>query len=636
MVYVLHYDIAALIVFITLMLHFFYKKNISTRQTKLFSYLLTVALLSTVFDIISAITIRYTNQVPLWINYSVGMLYFAAFKSIAFIYFIYIIVTIKGNFQISKMKKFLIVAPYLVEELLIITSYWTHLIFYFNAEHMWTRGPLIVIIYLVDLMYIVASLAFTIKYHKKMNVIQRIAVYFYSISVFLAIIIQMKYPPLLVLEFATAFSLLLIYLSLENPENYEDKRLGVLNSVAFAEVLGMNIEQKRPFEVLGIQIQGLQYVNETFGIEQSVDVMKQIAKYLSELDENLSLYYFSQREFVLVGHLSKARWDEVLANVRERFKFPFELNEMAVNLSGLFCIVEYPKCVDTFQDLYDVIGYCFTKAKENGNDGTVIATKELFEEGRRESQILQSVKRALLEQSFEMYYQPIYSASEQRFRCAEALIRLHDEEMGFISPEEFIPIAEKNGLILEIGEQVFRKVCDFMSRERIWEKGIRYVDVNLSVVQCMQKDLYQSLLKVMDEYHIEYSYVAFEVTETVAVVSSEILRLNMQSLLEKGIHVSLDDYGTGFSNTASLVQFPFTAIKIDKSMLWTAMENPKAMAALKHIIAMIIDMNMVVIAEGVETQEQADLLVQWGCELHQGYLYSKPLSEHDFIAKVGK
>jgi EAL domain-containing protein (putative c-di-GMP-specific phosphodiesterase class I) len=139
----------------------------------------------------------------------------------------------------------------------------------------------------------------------------------------------------------------------------------------------------------------------------------------------------------------------------------------------------------------------------------------------------------------------------------------------------------------------------------------------------------------MDEYELPYSTVSLEITETAAVISGDLLWHNMQKLEEKGIHFAMDDYGTGYSNTASIIKYPFHTIKLDKSMLWSAMDNDKAMCALKHTSAMIKDMKMELLAEGVETLEQAELLEGMGCDLFQGYYYSKPLCEKDFLEKIG-
>jgi EAL domain-containing protein (putative c-di-GMP-specific phosphodiesterase class I) len=204
--------------------------------------------------------------------------------------------------------------------------------------------------------------------------------------------------------------------------------------------------------------------------------------------------------------------------------------------------------------------------------------------------------------------------------------------MGYLNPEEFIPMAEKNGMILKIGEFVFRTVCQMMARERIWEKGIDYIEVNLSVVQCMQEDICEMLYGIMDEYEVPYSCINLEITET--VLSKDILWDTMERMVVGGVTFSLDDYGTGYSNLTNILKYPFHIVKLDKSMVWSAMEDERAMLALKHTVAMVLDLDMYIVAEGVETEEMVKTLTELGCEYLQGYYFSRPVCEADFLEKL--
>jgi len=211
------------------------------------------------------------------------------------------------------------------------------------------------------------------------------------------------------------------------------------------------------------------------------------------------------------------------------------------------------------------------------------------------------------------------------------LARLFDMELGFIPPDEFIPMAEKNGAIIKIGNIIFEKVCKFMKQEDLKERGIRYMEINLSVIQCVQENLAGNLLKIMEKYGIENSRINLEITETATINSPQMLVRNMKSLYEKGVHFSLDDFGTGYSNMNSLVDLPFDMIKIDKEIVQSSTQNDKAKVILWSSVAMIKKMDMEIVAEGIETKEQAIELSEMGCDYLQGYYFSKPLPEDDFI-----
>ena len=364
--------------------------------------------------------------------------------------------------------------------------------------------------------------------------------------------------------------------------------------------------------------------------------MKEIAEYLLEIAGKQKVYHMSGAQFVIMGISPLEEWTELLQVVHDRFRQPFVAGKMEIALSASMCMMTYPDTVERLEDAIDMIEYSLNKAKTSGDEIVVYADKEILEKGKREALLLQLIRTALREESFDVFYQPIFSVEQQRYTTAEALVRLHTKELGFVSPEEFIPIAEKNGLVVEIDDLVFRKVCRFYKEQKLEEKGIEYIHVNLSVIECMQEKLCEKLLRTMDEFGLDYSRIQFEITETAAVASKEVLRNTMEKLIKYGIEFAMDDYGTGFSNTATIINYPFSTIKLDKSMIWSAMEDEKAMIALKHMISMSKELKLHIIAEGVESLAQANHLAVLGCDYFQGYFFSRPLDEEDFLKVIQK
>ena len=628
--YIIHYDVAALIVTIAVSVHFFYKKTVNTRMTKILTTLIFLALTSNSLDLVTVYTIEYAQQIPDWINYVLNMLYLLTFNGVTAVYFMYIVfLNNSSGGKLTLCEKLQIWGPYAVDVLLIVTTPFTKLIFYMDGQHIYQHGRSMPVLYVIAILYVIGSLIRTIRFRENLNRSQRAITYYYSVASLIAITIQMTQSGLMVVQFAIAMAVLLIYLSLENPEDYSNKQLGTYNDMAFVEILSALIRKQQKFSVVGVQVEGLQYISETLGVTSTNQLLTQIADFLQFALGRKRVFYLSGSQFaVLAGGSASA--ESVVEKIRFRFAKPFHAEDVEISLTVPMCVLSYPETVKTVEDVLEVIGYSLEAAKENGS-GVVYANEETLQDVKRELQIVQIMQRALREDKFEVWYQPIHSVEKRRFTSAEALIRLIDDEIGFISPEEFIPLAEKNGLILEIGEFVFREVCRFMTHHRIWQYGIEYIDVNLSVVQCMQERLYETLLHIMDDYHLDYQYINLEITETAAVVSRETLERNMRKLMQQGVNFSLDDYGTGFSNTATIIEYPFHTIKMDKSMVWSAMENQKAMYALKYSMAMIKAMQMEIIAEGVETQEQADALAAMGCDFFQGYFYSKPIRGKEFL-----
>ena len=233
--------------------------------------------------------------------------------------------------------------------------------------------------------------------------------------------------------------------------------------------------------------------------------------------------------------------------------------------------------------------------------------------------------------SFKVYYQPINSVKKRQYNSAEALVRLRDPELGFIPPDEFIPLTERDGTITKLGMQIFEMVCSFLKHASLDESGIQFIEVNLSAVQCLQRDLLEQLLAVMDKYHISPSQICLEITETVAVKSAETVHTLFQDMQERGISLALDDYGSGYSNVNYVLEFPFHFVKLDKQFIWNSFKDDNGRVMLESTIAMIKGLNIEIIAEGVETREQAETLEKLGVGYLQGYYFSRPIPQEEFI-----
>ena len=634
MQYIVHYDVAAMIILITIMLHFENKRTIHTRFTKFLKILLSIAFLSAVLDLVTSFTISYADYCPIWLNYVLNQALHISFMTSTMVYCAYIINLTKNQRIIKGTDRLLIFLPICTGIVFILTTGITKLAFYFDEAGQYHRGPFIWFIYGISAFYTFIAMLYTWYNKSQITKTQKKIVFIFSIGSMLAILIQILYAELMIVHFMMSVVCLLIYLSLENPEDYTEKRYGTFNYIAFVEIMKEYFNKNEKFQVLGLQMEGMQNIKDAMGVAYADIVLKEVAEYLMKAAGKDKVYYISENRFGILDQKKKEEWDKLIADIRERFDIPFYINKLQLSLSAGMAMIAYPNNAKQLEEAIDILSFSLNKAVDGNSKEVIYNQKECLAEARRESKLLQIMRDALKNNSFMVYYQPIYSVKEQRYTSAEALIRLIDPELGFISPDEFITLAERRGLILEIGEFVFRQVCLFIKENRIWEKGIHCIDVNLSAVQCMQEYLHQQLIGIMNEYEMDYRYIHLEVTETAAVNSGEALQNNMKQLMSYGVKFSLDDYGTGYSNLSNLIKFPFYTIKLDKSMVWSAMESEKAMCALKHTISMIKEMNNVIVAEGVETKEQALMLTEMGCDYFQGYYYSKPVNKEEFLKIV--
>ena len=217
----------------------------------------------------------------------------------------------------------------------------------------------------------------------------------------------------------------------------------------------------------------------------------------------------------------------------------------------------------------------------------------------------------------------------------EGNLRLTDEKHGVIAPEIFIPAAEQSGLIIPIGDFMLETIYRFISENDFAELGLEYIEINLSVGQCFQIDLFNKIILLQRKYNVSPSNVNFEITETTYDDIGNVGCNNINLLVHEGYKFSLDDYGTGYSNIKRTVKLPVSLIKLDKSLIDDIMQEEYA-SVVRNTIKMMKDIHKHVLAEGVETQTQFECLKEMDCDYIQGYYFSKPLSEKDFIAFLKK
>lgn len=631
MKYVLHYDVAALVLTVIILIHFYHKKSIRVSQTVVFVWLVWSSLITDVLDIVTVVIDEY-RVMPIVVN-SVNVIYLIMFNVLPFLYYLYLFTaTGEDKDTWSWRDKLVLYAPVSWTILLILTSPATKLIFYYNLEEGYCHGPGFVLLYVATAIYMAATMAAVVKYRSVLTGWQKISVYFYLLASLTGIVLQVLFPNVLLLQFAVSLALLFLYMSLESPDDDEDKLLGIYNHRGFEKVVKDEVEKQIPFHLIVANITNYFPIREAVGLDSGRILLKQLVEGLKGELRPAELYGLADGKLAVIVEDSEEELDRVVKVMQDIFSRPVTGGDMNIQLETMLMQLDYPEEVGTLEDIMDSVDY-FTAVSYESSAGEVRhMSGQILENRKRENRIQQIMQQALANGTFQVYYQPIYSSSKGRYNCAEALVRLFDDEMGSISPEEFIPIAEKNGMILKIGEFVFRSACEMIAREKIWEKGIDYIEVNLSVVQCMQEDICEMLYGIMDEFGVPYGCINLEVTET--ILATDILFNTMERMTVGGVTFSLDDYGTGYSNLSNVLKYPFSIVKLDKSMVWYAMENEQAMRALRHTVTMMRDLEMNIVAEGVETAEQRDLLKEMGCEYLQGYFFSKPVAEADFLAKL--
>lgn len=631
-----YFDVAALCIAVVIIIEYQIKRTLASRKTKAFLRIHAFTTFAALFDLSSTLALEYADVLPVWLNQLLLVLYYIFFHGIGACYLYYVFISSKKpDERLKKGEQILLVVPYAIDLVMSLTNPVLGLMGKFDPiTKTYSSAGCIgyYYAYAQSLFYLLMGFVFIVRRKEKMRARDKFIVVFYSIIVLICVAFQISNPDILLVCFGTELGTLLLAFTIENPNYFEEQTLGAYNRFAFETVISRQIAEGKQFSVIGIKIGGLTDIRGVIGMNSVSELLKRITAFFHSVVDRDCVFYVSESQFAFVVYGGESEVEMYIRKVHHRFEDPFDIDGQGIKLNVAMSHFSYPRDVKSSEGIIDLLEYSLVRANDGDNkDMAIVADAKLLEERKRSAQVLSAVRSALAKKNFMVYFQPIYSVEADAFTSAEALLRLYDEELGFISPSEFIPIAEKNGLIIKLGEYVLRETCRFVSNQRIWNKGIEYININLSTVQCMQADLDEFVIKTLDEFHLDYNRISLEVRETVGLMQSRSFKENMTTLINKGVRFSLDNYGTGYSTLSTLVDYPFSIVKLDKSMLWAAMKNDKAMMVLRQSIRMMKQFSLELICEGVETEEQAQLLAYYGCDFFQGFLYAKPQPAEEFV-----
>lgn len=366
-------------------------------------------------------------------------------------------------------------------------------------------------------------------------------------------------------------------------------------------------------------------VNDTLGHAVGDILIIEIADRLRK--KGLEAFRLAGDEFAIIisGFLDLSQIEEKSKLIHELFQEPFMYQGRTIMLSASMGSSVFPDDGSSWEKLIQNADTALYIAKDEGKSKTVIFKQVMLEKIMRKLEIETVVRRAVKDQLICMYYQPQFSPEHAELRAFEALMRIRLEDGTMISPTDFIPVAEETGVIVEMGEWAIREVFE---KIRNWsETGFQfdYVSVNVSGIQLRQQDFAELVLDIANQNSIKPELVEIEITESTFMDSSEKNIMILTKLKEWGFRIALDDFGTGYSSFQYLRTLPISTLKIDKSFIDFIAHNKKAESLVRQIIEIGHEMDLCVVAEGVENEYQKDILCRLACDFIQGYFYSKPL-----------
>lgn len=388
------------------------------------------------------------------------------------------------------------------------------------------------------------------------------------------------------------------------------------------------------FAIVYFQLENFTKINEQHGFLFGDILLKRTAERINNcMPDNSMVARWNGTEFACILEEIKdvQQIKDFLHHLADRIKDPTIENEIEVHLKASFGVSLYRKDGTTVSTLLSKANAAMALARKEQStiqfyEPTMGKPKNFF--------IMElELKRAIKEEQFELFYQPLISVDTNELVGFEALIRWNHPTEGLISPLKFIPLAEQTGLIIDIGNIVFRQACEQLKE---WKKqgftDIK-ISVNLSMNQFRDRDLVENFIHILDETGVSPNDIGIELTESSLIDNMEATTLKLNQLKNIGFYIAVDDFGTGYSSLGYLIDFPINRIKIDRSFIKVMGKNKKIEAIVSAISTMAKTMDIEVVAEGIETKEQLALSQKLNCNVVQGYLFDKPLPIHEVEQK---
>lgn len=517
--------------------------------------------------------------------------------------------------------------PVALTSLIVLTSYGTGWLFSIDAhDGAYHSGVFYPLIYGNGYLYLTMAVIFIAASFRQAawTKLEKVSLLAACMVIAIGYVVRMHAGPYLVMNAFYTLSLLIIYFAFQNPDFYIHHQMNLFGSKA-AELALRELSQDGVFSQLAVIIDAFEENRDLYGNRQMMAGMCLFADFLCQKFPGCYVAYIGEGRFVV---LSKTPIDVLHAcnGIDARMRRPWQASHVNIYMNVHYAA--FQGCLDIHM-LERFIDYTAASLNRAEQDNEIVQMNaNVFQQLENDARIRLAVDRAIEKNSVQIYFQPLFGTKEQQIIGAEVLARIEDPELGFIPPNVFIRVAEQSGTIMQLGEQIFAKVCIFAEHHDIHELGLKRLNVNLSAVQCRDRLLSERLSSMAAEHHLPLSLFKFEVTES-ALVSQEQLQDNMEKLVRQQAVFALDDFGTGYSNLVRAMRLPFADVKLDISLVREYARQQDRF--LPSLIGGFKSFGTHITAEGVETEDLAQQLTALGCDILQGYYFAKPLPEHEFL-----
>ena len=427
-----------------------------------------------------------------------------------------------------------------------------------------------------------------------------------------------------------ALGLLLRYLAEQHQRQELDELTKIPDQYRFMHYCTTIMDSGESATLMILDCENFRFITEQFGIKSGDELLKQLADFYVQLVPQSLLFRIGRNRFALsVPYRSHNDLVRLVNRVQGRMKGLWEVGPYTISLHVNIGFLQIPDHVKSHEDILDAIEFLFSEIGMKKRQSVLIYNKRLIVQRQRQMDVLTALRQVkTAPERVKVYYQPIYAPGRNQIIGAEALMRIEDPQLGMLMPGEFIPPAERSGLIGSLTEIMLSNVCQFLVTHGDRYSFLRHVFINISAEDFSTAEKAHRILKQIKESNVDPRRLCIEMTESAVFSTFSTVQVVWEQLAAIGVSFALDDFGTGYANLETLVTVPFNVVKIDRSVVTHSHNNFE----LVNLIALVLErLEKPMIAEGIETREQLEFIQAAGIDMVQGYYFSRPIPELQFL-----
>ena len=643
MQYNFYFDICAICILVTLAVTALSRRWVPSYRHRAYMTLFSFVFIATLSERFETYLQMFPNS-EAWYHPAemiLGSMYFIAHLGSGFFYLLYILSVLDIFQDFRKIKDFLLfLLPYLIGILLVIINVFTPILFYYDENGHYNRGNFILAFYVIAFYFLVFGTVTLLKYREQMRRRTKLVVSSYVLLVLAGLAIQFFFPSVLIENFFTTISIVLVYISLQNPSEMVDENLNILNRKAFLEGLELKTDRKTNNYTVYVTIDNIRALSDEIGYAQAQSVLKKITRFLKHVGRREArvttyTYRYSEYVFAVTVHTDDEKVvDNVARMIAQRLQEPWTFGNMAIMAEGHCFIMKYPDDYTTVEELMTKLD-CYAEAVCRERDVLVDIKNINLSENIRNQDYDFLARKSLDLKTATVKFQPVLSRIYRINYRVEAFCFMQDEDGNEVDMRSTVPDKMVTQALLDTDEFVYRKACRALAFWNGGDKNGKYrAVVGMSQGEISRVDFIKRIKRILREERAEASWIYLKISETNISTMNAIAERNLRHLKDLNCSIIVDKFGSGYGDLRRILSLPILQVNIDGSILQQASESEQMKTVARGIVNLFHDISIFVGATDIENEQNREMAEELGCDFLMGDYLGEPVKDSSFVKVI--